>query len=109
MFELPDRPVRVSQLGSELAPLNLPGLTGVARLSRRKDALGIWQPSAPYILIKCGTLTAAQETAVRDIVQAHVPAPEPPPPPPPDPILAEIDALVLPVAVKDVLRKLAEF
>lgn len=40
-----------------------------------------------------------------------LPSPEPPPPPPPppgpDPILAEIDGLVLPVAVKTVLRKLA--
>ena len=53
----------------------------------------------------------AQEAQDR-IGPQMLPSPEPPsppePPPPPDPILADIDALSLPVAVKDVLRKLAQ-
>lgn len=76
-----------AQLDKELAALNLPGYSGLARLSRLTDdeghlILGAFskpQTVEPYILVKCRTLSASQEEAVRVTVARHTPTPPPVP------------------------------
>lgn len=70
MIIMPDKAFNPQQLNRELAALNLPDFTGVRRSTRDRDT-GAKVP--PYIEIKVGTLTPAQEQAVRDAVAAHVP------------------------------------
>ena len=74
MIELPDRPVSLRQLNRELAALNLPDFSGVARLVRRGG-----QPSLPYLLVKCGPLTPEQQGQVEVAVAVHVPTLAAPP------------------------------
>jgi len=59
-------------LNESLEILALPNNTGSSVLSRKKDENGVWQPCEPYLVIKCDSLTAAQEKAVTDIIAAHV-------------------------------------
>lgn len=72
MYELADQDINLARLNQELALLNLPGFTGVARLSRRL-VKGAWEPCPRYLLIKCGTLTTTQRSKAKLTVAAHVP------------------------------------
>ena len=83
MLELPAPKKRVdlSVLNEELALLNLPDFIGTALLRRRRNEDGSWKPSDPYLLIKCGKVTATKRASIEALVSAHV-APPPPPPSP---------------------------
>ena len=85
MLRLPDRPINERQLITELAALDLPGLTGVARLSRDVDGQGravrengAVRKVAPYILVKSDSLSEPQKAAVEAAVARHVPVFAPP-------------------------------
>lgn len=75
MEEFDDQKVNLPQLNEELEPLNLPGFTGVARLSRKRDKNGVIQRVPPYILVKCEPLSAARRRAVQQVIDAHTAQP----------------------------------
>jgi hypothetical protein len=83
MLELPVPSQRpdLGQLNQELEPLGLPTFVGVALLLRKQNPDGVWKPSEPYLLVKCGALTRVQRDAVEGVVDAHVAAPVIPPDP----------------------------
>ncbi len=88
MLKLPGRIINISQLGEELKLLDLPGFTGLARLSREVDGQGkvVLENGAvkrvpPYILIKSDDLSEAQIAAARKAVADHVPVADPLPAP----------------------------
>ena len=75
-YEFDNKPVDVGQLSEQVAPLNLPDFTGVARLHRRPNAEGVWEPAPPYILVKVGKLTAAKKRSLDQVIADHVPVAE---------------------------------
>ena len=99
-FELADAPINVGQFTKELEGLKLPSFEGVSRLSRRETD-NVWESSDPYIVIRCGRLTAAKQKAIRDALTAHVPAPDPP-----DARSAKIDAMGVSDEDKATLKEL---
>jgi len=76
MIELPNKDVNLPRLVEEVAALNLPEFRGIARLQRRQNAEGIWEPSERYLLVKVGQLTQQQQTQLRSVVATHVNQPE---------------------------------
>ncbi len=88
MLRLPDKPFNRRQLNDELAALDLPGFTGIARHSRETDDEGatVLENGAikkvpPYIVVKSDDLSGAEITAATKTVADHIPITEPPPDP----------------------------
>lgn len=72
--------IKHEQLNGELALLALPNFTGTAVLPHEVDDAGRAvlengkaKKVQPYLLVKVGVLTAAQDQSVREAVAAHVP------------------------------------
>lgn len=63
------RAIRVEQLQSEIAALNLPGYVRAVLHSRPGLVLAV--------LVEAGSLTDAQQQALRDVIAAHVPGAPP--------------------------------
>lgn len=71
---IPDTPINLRRLISELAALGLPDYSGVARRSRDDQGANV----TPYIFIKCGDLSTEEETAIQAVIAAHDPTPDAP-------------------------------
>jgi len=71
--EFADKVIDTYTLNEEIQALNLPGFVGSARRTRRRNDAGELYASAPYVLVKCGSLTSDQLAALTTVVENHTP------------------------------------